>query len=191
MSIASVTPSSHLILWCPLLHLPSVFLRSETFPMNQLFESDDQNSGASASVLPMSIQGWFPLRLTELISLLSKELSGVFSCIRVWRHQFFGVLPSFQSSYHNHTWNTGKTIALTIWTFVDRVVSLLLNILSRFVIAFMPKCNRLLISWLQSPSTVILEPKKREPATASTFSPFYLQSSNGAGCHDLSFFFNI
>ena len=80
-------------------------------------------------------------------------------------------------------------IALTIRTFVDRVVSLLLKILSRFVIAFMPKSNRLLISWLQSPSTVILEPKKREPATTSTFSPFYLQSSNGAGCHDLSFFF--
>ena len=189
MSIASVTPSSHLILWCPLLHLPSVFLRSEIFPMNQLFESDDQNSGASASVLPMSIQGWFPLRLTGLISLLCKHLWGVFSSTTVQRHQFFGVLPSFQSSYHNHTWNTGKTIAMTIWTFVDRVVSLLLNILSRFVIAFMPKCNRLLISWLQSPSTVILEPKKREPATASTFSPFYLQSSNGAGCHDLSFFF--
>ena len=57
---------------------------------------------------------------------------------------------------------TGKTIALTIWTFVGKVMSLLFNTLSRFVIAFLPRSNRLLISWLQSQSTVILEPKKRK-----------------------------
>ena len=66
---------------------------------------------------------------------------------------------------------TGKTIALTIQTFVGRVISLLLNILSRFVIAFLPRSNCLLISWLQSPSSVILEPKKRKSVTTSTFSP--------------------
>ena len=66
---------------------------------------------------------------------------------------------------------TGKNIALTIWTFVSRVMSLLFNTLSRFVIAFLPKSNYLLNSWLQSPSTVILEPKKRKSATTSTFSP--------------------
>ena len=68
---------------------------------------------------------------------------------------------------------TGKTIALTIWTFVDGVMSLPFNILSRFVIAFLPRSNRLLISWLQSPSTVILEPKKRKSVNASTFSQSY------------------
>ena len=66
---------------------------------------------------------------------------------------------------------TRKTIALTVQTFVSRVVSLLYNTLSKFVIAFLPKSNRLLISWLQSLSTVILEPKKRKSVTASTFSP--------------------
>jgi len=66
---------------------------------------------------------------------------------------------------------TGKTIALTIQTFVDRVMSLLCNALPRFVIAFLPRSSHLLISWLQSPSAVILEPKKRKSVTPFTFSP--------------------
>ena len=66
---------------------------------------------------------------------------------------------------------TGKTIALTRQTFVDQVMSLLLNMLSRFVIAFLPRTKRLLISWLQSPSAVILEPKKRKSLTVSIVSP--------------------
>ena len=65
---------------------------------------------------------------------------------------------------------TGKTIALTIWTFVDKVVSLLLNMLSRLVIAFLPRSKHLLISWLQSPSAVILEPPKIKSDTVSTVS---------------------
>ena len=130
---------------------------SGTFPMSQLFTSDDQNTGASASVFPMYIRGWFPLRMTSLISSLSKRLSGVFSSTTVWRHQFFGALPSLWSSSHNRTWLHGKTIALTVQTFVSRVMSLLFNRLSRFIIAFLPRSNCLLISWLQSPSAVILE----------------------------------
>ena len=66
---------------------------------------------------------------------------------------------------------TGKTIALTRWTFVSKVMSLLLNILSRFVIAFLPRSKRLLISWLQSPSAVILEPNKIKSVTVSIVSP--------------------
>ena len=66
---------------------------------------------------------------------------------------------------------TGKTIALTKWTFVGKVMSLLLNMLSRLVITFLPRNKRLLISWLQSPSTVILEPKKIKSDTVSTVSP--------------------
>ena len=83
-------------------------LASGTFPMSQLLSSSDQNAGASASasVLPMSIQGWFPIRLTGLISLLSKGLWGVFST-RVQRHQF-SVLPSLLSSSHNYTWPLGR-----------------------------------------------------------------------------------
>ena len=67
---------------------------------------------------------------------------------------------------------TGKTTTLTIWTFVDKVMSLLFNTLSWFVIAFQPRSNHLLISCLPSPSSVILEPKERKSITAATFSPF-------------------
>ena len=82
---------------------------------------------------------------------------------------------------------TGKTIALTIWTFAGKVMSLLLNMLSRLVITFLPRSKRLLISWLQSPSAVILEPQKIKSATISTVSPSYFPRSDGTGCHDLHF----
>ena len=81
---------------------------------------------------------------------------------------------------------TGKTIALTRWTFAGKVVSLLLNMLSRFVIAFLPRSKRLLISWLHSPSTVILEPPKIVSHCFHCF-PIYLPLSDGTRCHDLSF----
>ena len=77
----------------------------------------------------------------------------------------------------------GKTIALTIQTFVDKVMSLLFNMLSRLVITFLPRSKCLLISWLQSPSAVILEPPKLKSATVSTVSPSICHT----GCHDLSF----
>ena len=79
---------------------------SESFPRSQFFTSGGQSIGASASasVLPMNIQDWFPLGQTGLISLLSKGLSRVFSSTTVWRHQFFGALPSLWSSSHNRTW---------------------------------------------------------------------------------------
>jgi len=74
----------------------------------------------------------------------------------------------------NQSWIfTGRTIDLTIWTFVDKVISLLFNTLSRFVIGFFPRSKHLLTSWLQSLSAVILEPKKIKSATVSTFSPFF------------------
>ena len=67
--------------------------------------------------------------------------------------------------------STGKTVALTIWTFVGKVMSLLFNMLSRLVMAFLPRSKHLLISWLQSPSAVILDPKTIKPVTVSTVSP--------------------
>ena len=81
MFVALVMPSSHLILWCPLVLCPQSFPASGTFSVSHLFTSDDQNTGASASasILPVNIQGLSPLRLTGLISLLSKGFSGVFS----------------------------------------------------------------------------------------------------------------
>ena len=82
---------------------------------------------------------------------------------------------------------TGKTIALTRRTYVGKVISLLLNMLSRLVITFLPSSKRLLISWLQSPSAVILEPPEIRSDTVSTVSPIYFPWSDGTGCHDLSF----
>ena len=108
MFIALVMPFSHLILWHPLLLLPSILpsIRDFSNEMSHLFTSDDQNTGASASasVLPVNIQGWSPLRLSGFISLLSKGLSGVFSSTTVRRHQLFSILPSLWSSSHNCMW---------------------------------------------------------------------------------------
>ena len=81
---------------------------------------------------------------------------------------------------------TGKIIALIRWTFVGKVMSLLLNMLSRLVITFLPRSKCLLISWLQSPSAVILEPKKIKSASFHCL-PTYLPRREWSGCHDLSF----
>ena len=108
----SVCPNScSMHWWCPpaisssdthFSFCPQAFPASETFPMNHLFASDDQNTGASAleSVLPVDIQGWSSLRVNGLIALLSKWPSGVFSSTTIQRHQFFGFLPPLWSSSH-------------------------------------------------------------------------------------------
>ena len=130
--------------------------------MSQFFTSDGQSIGvsASASVLPMNIQDWFALRWTGWISLQSKGLSRVFSNTTVQRRLLLRCSAFFMVQLSHPYMTTGKTTALTRQTFVGKVVSLLFNILSRLVIAFLPRSNHLLISWLQSPSAVILEPKK-------------------------------
>ena len=131
--------------------------------------------------LPMSIQGWFPLRLTSLISLLFKGLSKVSSASL--KASILLGSAFFMVHFSQVYMTTEKTIALTIWTFAGKAMSLLFYTLSRFVIDF----HCLLISWLQSPSAVILEPKKRKSVTASTIT-FCLPWSDGTSCHDLSFF---
>ena len=110
MSVESVMPSSHLILCCLSLLLPSSFQASGCFPRSQFFASGGQSIGASASalVLPMNIQDWFPLGLTGLISLQSKGLSRVFSNTTVQKHQFFGSCFLYSptlTSIHEH-WKT-------------------------------------------------------------------------------------
>ena len=102
MFIESVIVSSHLILCSPLL-LPSIFPSIRTFPVS-LFTLGGQSIGASASVLPMNIQGWFPLGWTGLISLQSRGLSRVFSNTTVQKHQFFSTQPSLWFNSHIHTW---------------------------------------------------------------------------------------
>ena len=127
------------------------FPASGSFPRSQFVASGGQNivTLASTSVLPMSIQGWFPLGLTGLISLQSKGLSRVFST-----PQFKSInslaLSFLYSPTHTSIMTTGKTIALTRQTFVGKVMSLLFDMLSRFLIAFLPRSKCLLISWLQS-----------------------------------------
>ena len=102
MSIESVMPSNHPILCCPLLLLPSIFPSIRVFS-NELGGQNIEAS-ASASALPMNIQDWFHLGLTDLFSLLSKGLSGVFFSTTVWKHQFFGAQPYLRSKSHIHTW---------------------------------------------------------------------------------------
>ena len=131
-----------------------------SFLMSRLFSSGGQSIGtsASASVHPMNIQDWFSLGLTSLISLQFKELSSFQHCNLkasvLWLSGFFMVQLSHPDMY------TGKTMALIIWNFVGKVMSLLFNLLSRCFIAFHPRSKCLLISWLQSPSAVILDPRK-------------------------------
>ena len=155
---------------------PQSFPASGSFQMSQLFASGGQSMDVSVSisVLPMNTQDWSPLGWTGWISLQSKGLSRVFSNTTVQKHQFFGTQLFFflivQLSHPYMT--TGKTIVLTRWTFVGKVMSLLFNMLSKLVITFFPRNEHLLISWLQSPSAVILEPRKIKSATVSTVSPW-------------------
>ena len=143
--------------------------------MSQLFPSDGQSirALASASVLPMNIQeinwiDWFDLAVQGTLTSLLQHHNLKASVLQP------SVFFMIQLSHPYMT--AGKTIALSTQSFVGKVMSLLfmlplLNMLSRFVIAFLPRNKHLLISWLQSWSVVILEPKKRKSVTASTFSP--------------------
>ena len=124
MSILLVTISSHFILYYPSsFHLPS-FPESGSFPMSWLLMSSGQSTGtsASASVLSMNIQCWFPLGLTGLISLLSKRLSGVFPSTTIWKVN--SSMLSLLSDPISHLYmTTGKTIALSIRIFAGKVMS--------------------------------------------------------------------
>ena len=144
-----------------------------SFLMSQLFTWGDPSirGSASTSVLPMNIQGWFLLGLKYLISLQSKGLSRVFSKTTVQKHQFFSAQPSLWSNSHIHSWLLQKPQLLTIWIFVSKVMSLFFNMLSRFVIAFLPRSRHLLISWLQSPSEVI--------SNLGNFYSFFLSDCGG------------
>ena len=171
-------PSSR---WChpaissfviPFSSCPESLPASESFPMSQLFSWGGQSTGvpALASFLPKNTQDW-SLEWTGWISLQSKGLSRVFSSTTVQTHQFFQHSAFFTVQLSHPYMTTGKTIALTRQSFVGKVMSLLLNMLSRLVITFLPRSKRLLISWLQSPSEVILEPLKIKSDTVSTVSP--------------------
>ena len=180
-------PSSHLILCCPLLLLPQSFPASGSFPMSQLFAWCRQSIGGSAStsVLPMNTQDWSPLGWTGWISLQSKGLSRAFSNTTVQRHQFLSAQLSSQSNSHIHTWPLEKPV--TRWNIFGKVMSLRFKMLSRLVITFLPRSKHLLISWLQSPSAVILEPQKIKSDTVSTVSPSISHEMMGPDAMILAF----
>ena len=151
-SIESVVPSSKLILCCSHSLLPLIPPSIRVFSSDQLFEWGGQSTGVSAlaSFLPKKSQGWSPSEWTGWISLQSKGLPSLFqhhsSKASILRHSAF-----FMVQLSHPCMTTGKTIALTRWTFVGKAMSLLLNMLSRLVITFLPKSKCLLISWLLSP----------------------------------------
>ena len=161
MSIESVMPSNHLILCRPLLLLPSIF------PSIRVFSNE--------SVLHIRWQKYWSFSFNSP----SNEYSGLISFRTDWLN-LLAVQGTLKSLLQHHSskalilqrsaffivqlshpyMTTGKTRALTRWTFVGKVISLLFNMLSRLVVTFLPRRKHLLISWLQSPSAVILEPQK-------------------------------
>ena len=166
-------PSNHLILCHPLLLLPSIF------PSIRVFSSE--------SVLHIRWPKYW--RFSFSIS-PSNEYSGLISFRMDWMH-LLAVQGTHKNLLQHHSskvsicqcsgffivhlshpyMTTGKTIALARWTFVGKVISLLFNMLSRLVIAFLPRSKHLLISWLQSPSVVVLKPQNIKSLTVSTVSP--------------------
>ena len=152
------------------------FPASGSFPVSRLFPSGGQRIGASASVSvrSMNIQGWLLLGWTCLISLQSKGLSRVFSSKSI----NFSALSLLYGPVLTSSQDYWKTITLIIRTLVSKEVSLIsFYMLSRFFTAFFPRSKCILISWLQSLSIVILEPKKIKSVPASTFPP--------AICHEV------
>ena len=134
MSIELMMPSHHSILCYPLL-LPSIFPSIRSFPMSRLLASGGQSIGASTSVFSLNIQGWFPSGLTLGFYLLAVQgsLKSLFQhhCLKA------SVASAFFMIQISHLYmTTGKTIALTLWIILSKVMSLLFNTLSRFVIVF-------------------------------------------------------
>ena len=173
MCIESVMPSNHLILYRPLLLLPSIFHSLRVFTNGSVLHIKyPKNWSFSFSISPSSeYSGLISFRMDWLDILGSKVPSRVFSnsskaSILQWS-AFFRV----QLSHHYKT--TGKTIALTRGTFVGRVMSPLFNMLSRLFMAFLPRSKYLWISWIYSPSAVILEPPKIKSLTVSIFSHLF------------------
>ena len=160
MSIESLMPSNHLILCCPLLFLPSIFPNIRVFlDKSDLCIRQPKYSSFSFNISPSSEHPGLISFRTDWLELLAESPGD---------SQESSPTPQFKSINSAISF---LYMALTGWTFVDKVMSLLFNMLSRLVITFLPRSKRLLISWLQSPSAVILDPWKIKSATVSTVSP--------------------
>ena len=189
MSFESVMPSNHIILCRPLLLLPSIFPSIRVFSNESVLHikwpkywsfSFNISPCNEYSVLISFRMDWFDLLVVQrtLKSLLQHHSSKT----TILRHLAFFIVQ-FSHPYMT----TGKTIALSRWTFVGKVMSLLFNMLSRLVITFLPRSKHLLISWLHSTSAVILEPPKIKSATISIVSPSICHEMMGPDAMILSF----
>ena len=175
MPIDSVMPSNHLILCHPLSLPPSIFPSIRVFsnesdlrlrwPKYWSFSFSFSPSNEYSGLITLSIDWFDLLAVQETLKSLLQHHSSKESILQC--SAFFMV----QLSHPYFT--TGKTIALTIWNFVGKLMSLLFNTLSRLVIVFLPRCKHLLISWLQSPSAVILEPPQSEVCHSFHCFPIY------------------
>ena len=181
-------PTNHLIFWRPLLFLPWIFasirvFSSESFlhirwPKYWSFSFSIRPSNEYSGLISFRINCFDPLAVQETLKSLLQHHS---SKAAILRHSAFFIVQL------SHPYMTaGKTLALTRPTFVGKVMSLLFYMLSRLVIPFLPRSKCLLISWLQSPSAVILEPPKIVRHSFHCF-PIYFPWSDGTRCHDLRF----
>ena len=192
MSLASVMLCNHLILCHPLFFLPSFFLSIRVFsnesflhirwPKYWSFSFSISPPIEYSGLIFLGWTGWISLQSNQKSKKSKSLLQHHSSKASVLRCSAFFIA---QLSYPYMT--TGKTIALTRWTFVGKVMSLLFNMLFRLVIAFLPRSKCLLISWLQSPSVVILEAPKIKSATVSTVSPSICYEVMGADAMILVF----
>ena len=173
MSIELVMPSYHLILCSSLLLPPSIFPRIRVISNEQVlpirwpkywsFSFSISPSNEHPGLISFRMDWFYLLAVQRTLKSLLQHHSSKASILRYSAFFIVQLLHPYMT--------TGKTIALTRRTFVGKVMSLVFNMLSRLVITFLPRSKRLLISWLQSPSAVILEPRKIKPATVSTVSP--------------------
>ena len=178
MSITLVMPSNYLILCHPLLLLPSIFPSIRVFSNKSVLHIKwPKYWSFSFSMSPSNEHSGLISFRMDWLDLLAVE--GTFKCLLQHRSSKASILSCsafFMVQLLYPYMTTGKTRALTIWIFIGKAMSLLFNMLSRLVIAFLPRSKRLLISWLQSPSAVIFEPKKIKSLTLFCFHcfPIYL-----------------
>ena len=176
MPIELAMPSNHLILCCTLFLLPSIFPSIRVFSSESVFHIRwPKYWSFSFSISPSNeYSGLISFRWTGWISAFQKTLKSLLqhhsSKASILQHSAF-----FMVQLSHPYMTTGKTTALTIWIFVDKVMSLLFNMLSYLVITFLARSKRLLISWLQSPSAVILEPPKNKVCHCFHYFSIYLQ----------------
>ena len=188
MSIKLVMPSNHLILCRPLLLLPPILPSIRVFSNESVLRIRwPKYWSFSFSISPSNeYPGLISFRM-DWLDLLAVQRTLESSPTPQFK-SINSSAPSFlYSPTHIHTWLLKKTIAFTRRTFAGKAMTLLFNMLSRLIIAFLQRSKRLLISWLQSPSAVILEPPKNKVCHGFHCFPIYLPWSDGTGCHYLSF----